>query len=220
MGGPTGVIGASGEPVAVGRVLVVEDDQDIAEAVERLLRSWGADVAVARTAAEAKARLSEGPVPDLILVDVRLPDDSALAVLAEAALLSPAPIAIATSGVARPDEAFRLAQVGVRVYLPKPFGSADLEEAIRRAMSESPALEPAIAAQVGRVGMKVVQRQVRDVMVKEALARAEGSRSGAARLLQVTRQAVQQMVRGEGLAAGDPARDAEPEGPQPQERHV
>lgn len=87
----------------------------------------------------------------------------------------------------RPNETFRLAQVGVRAYLPKPFGAAELEEAIRQAVTESPALEPVITAPVGREGMKPVQRQVRDVMVKEALARSEGSRKGPARLLRVTR---------------------------------
>jgi DNA-binding transcriptional LysR family regulator len=43
--------------------------------------------------------------------------------------------------------------------------------------------------------MRELQTEVRRVMVEQALAKAEGSRSGAARLLSVSRQAVQQMVR-------------------------
>ena len=43
--------------------------------------------------------------------------------------------------------------------------------------------------------MREMQRSVRRVMVKEALAQADGNRSGAARLLEVSRQAVQQIVR-------------------------
>ena len=46
------------------------------------------------------------------------------------------------------------------------------------------------------------REEVRRVMVKEALALTEGSRSGAARLLKVTRQAVQQMLRSDDPSTG------------------
>ncbi len=179
-------------------VLVVEDEEPIREAVGRIVRAWGAESTLAETATAARHRLEGAPPPDLILIDVHLPDDSAFSVLEAAARLSPTPISIAMSGVASPDEAFRLAQGGVRGYLPKPFSIDELKKTIWRAVSEPPALDPAITARVGHVGMKDVQHQVRIVMVREALARARGSRSHAARLLHVTRQAIQQIVRTEG----------------------
>jgi DNA-binding NtrC family response regulator len=175
------------------RVLIIEDDADLRSALARVLASWGAEVSEAGTASEGKALLA-GPPPTLLVVDVRLPDQTAFEVLDLAARRSPAPIVIAMSGKASPEEAFLLAQKGVRAYLAKPVSIGELEEAVRVATREAPILEPLISASVGHVPLREVQREVRRVMVTEALARTEGSKSGAARLLQVSRQALQQIL--------------------------
>jgi DNA-binding NtrC family response regulator len=177
------------------RAVVVEDEADLRAAVARIVRRRFSDVGEAGSVAEAKALLGAAPPPELVIIDVRLPDDSAFAVLDQAARLSPAPVILAMSGKASADEAFRLAQRGVRGYLPKPFSTRQLVSSLDAAFREMPPLEPVIAAWVGHVPMRALQQEVRRVMVREALARAEGSRSGAARLLWVTRQAVQQIVR-------------------------
>lgn len=180
------------------RVLVIEDDVALRTAIVRIIGGWGdAELVEAGTAAEARKILAESPRPDLIIIDVWLQDDTAFGVLDAAAELSPAPLIVAMSGKASPDEAFRLAQLGVRAYLHKPFSAQELADTVETARNESPNLEPLITASVGRVPMRELQREVRRVMVKEALAQTEGSRSGAARLLNVTRQAVQQILRSE-----------------------
>ncbi len=178
------------------RVLVIEDDAALRAAIVRTVRGWGASqLFEAGTAAEAREQLAAVPPPDLVIIDVRLPDDSAFNVLDSAADLSPAPVIVAMSGKASPDEAFRLAQLGVRAYLAKPFSIQELADSVEAARNNAPNLEPLITASVGRVPMRELQNEVRRVMVKEALAQTEGSRSGAARLLHVTRQAVQQILR-------------------------
>lgn len=175
------------------RILVIEDDAALRSAMLRSVAAWeGAELLEAGTAEEARALLS--PPPDLIITDVRLPDDSLLPLLDAIHEVSPAPVVVAVSGKASPDEAFRLAQRGVRAYLPKPFSIQELTATIEMACNDPPNLEPLITASVGRIPMRDLQDEVRRVMLKEALARAEGSRSAAARLLQVTRQAVQQFV--------------------------
>jgi len=175
---------------------VVEDDIAVRAAIARILGSWGnVLIAEAGTAGEARSLLSSPPPPDLLVIDVRLPDGPAFSLVELACQLSPAPIVVAMSGKASPDEAFRLGQRGVRKYLPKPFSIEEFTAAVEEARSEAPSIEPIISAWVGRVPMRELQREVRRVMVKEALALTEGSRSGAARLLHVTRQAVQQIVR-------------------------
>lgn len=189
------------------RVLIIEDDADLRSALARVLASWGAEVSEAGTASEARALLA-GPPPSLLIVDVRLPDQTAFEVLDLAARRSPAPMVIAMSGKASPGEAFLLAQKGVRAFLAKPVSIGQLEEAVRVAMGEAPVLEPLITASVGHVPLREVQREVRRVMVTEALARTDGSRSGAARLLRVSRQALQQILRrlpGGGSSARSPA---------------
>ena len=45
------------------------------------------------------------------------------------------------------------------------------------------------------MGMRETQADVRNMMYEEAMALSQGSRRGAARLLGVTRQAVQQMAK-------------------------
>jgi len=190
------------------RVAVSEDDESLRDAVVRIAEGWGAEVLVAGTIPEAQAILSRPPPPELILVDVRLADGSALPVIDEAARLSPAPVIVAISGKASPDEAFELAQRGVRRYLRKPFSIQELRDTVEAACSKAPELQPLISAWVGRVPMRELQQEVRRVMVNEALAQTEGNRSGAARILHVTRQAVQQMVQSQKST-----RPAPPKGP-------
>lgn len=195
-------------PSRIRRVLVVEDDEAIGHEVCRILEGWGSAAVLAQTAGAGHEALAGQPPFELLLVDVRLPDDSVFPLLAEAAAQSPSPVAVAMSGRASPDEAFRLAQHGVRAYLAKPFTRSELAAAIETGCDEDTPLEPAIAERVGRIPMRDLQRQVRNVMVHEALARAHGNRSGAARLLSVTRQAVQQILRSERALADPPEEES------------
>jgi DNA-binding NtrC family response regulator len=192
-------------------VIVVEDDAVLRRAIARIMLDRGAQVSEAGSAAEAKSLLSQTPPPDLLVIDVHLPDETVFEVLELATRNSPAPIVVAMSGKASPEEAFRLAQVGVRAYLAKPFAVRDLESAVETALHEPPSLDPLIPGCVGHVPMRELQRQVRSAMVKEALARTDGSRSGAARLLDVSRQAIQQILRGR-RARAKPDRPSERRG--------
>jgi two-component system, response regulator RegA len=183
----------------IRRAVVVEDEVNLRSAIAQVVRSWGVTVTEAGTAAGALAVLGTPPPPDLLIVDIRLPDEDAFGVLDQATELAPAPVMVAISGKASPDEAFRLAQYGVRAYLAKPFSIEQLTAEVEAACRERPSIEPLISASVGHIPMREMQREVRRLMMKEALARSDGNRSGAARLLEVSRQAVQQMLRSDGL---------------------
>jgi len=61
-------------PTAPGKVLVVEDDPVAQEVTRYLLESEGYDVAVARNGQEALNRLRNGCRPNLILLDLMMPD--------------------------------------------------------------------------------------------------------------------------------------------------
>ena len=171
-------------------------------AIAARLRSGGIEVVEAGTAHGALALLD--PVPDLVICDVRLPDGSAIEVFQATIELLPEPLKIAISGAASPDEAFRLAQLGVRAYLPKPFTLDQLSETVERVRNEEPEVDTVLRQSVGKIPMRDLQQRIRSVMVDQALALEHGSRSGAARLLNVSRQAVQQIARAGDRNDDDP----------------
>jgi CheY-like chemotaxis protein len=55
------------------RVLVVDDEAEVRQAIAELLMEEGHEVTVAADAAEALSRLRAGPAPDLVLTDLRMP---------------------------------------------------------------------------------------------------------------------------------------------------
>lgn len=175
------------------RVLIVEDHELVRRSLATAARTWGGEVLEAGSVRDGLDQLELRP--DLVMVDVMLPDGSGRAVVEKAVTMRPAPAVIAMSGEASAEEAFELARLGARRYLPKPISLEDLAAAFDATLSDHPDLTPLIAAHVGHTPMRQLLDKVRGVMVDEALAREKGSRSGAARRLGVSRQAVQQAVR-------------------------
>jgi DNA-binding NtrC family response regulator len=176
-------------------VLVVEDDPSLRQTLVRALSERFSDVASAATVTEARAILARPVPPDLLLLDVELPDGSALDLVKAAAALPVAPVIVAMSGTARPTQSFDLATLGVRAYLPKPLDLDRLEAAIAAAAAVPPDLQPQLRAVVGHRPIHEVEEEVRTTMLREALGRARGSRRQAAQLLAVSRQLVQHMLR-------------------------
>jgi len=191
--------------VALARALIVEDNAPLRAAIATMVGQVTGEVISVGTAREAIERLRESP--DLIVADVCLPDGSALRIFEAARELVPHSLTIGISGVASAEQAFELAQLGVRAYLAKPFSLRDLADAIERVRYEAPPLDQMVRASVGRVSLRKVTTHVRNVMINEALFRTQGSRSGAARLLDVSRQAVQQVTRQMRKAARFPTED-------------
>jgi len=175
------------------RVLIVEDHKPLRQVLARAASGWGAEVHEAGSVREGFEKLALHP--DLVLVDVALPDGNARSIVQQAVKMRPAPAVIAMSGQASAEEAFELARIGARRYLPKPISLEDLTGAVEAALHDHPDLRPLIASIVGLTPMREVLEEVRGEMVEEALAREHGSRSGAARMLGVSRQAIQQAVR-------------------------
>jgi two-component system, response regulator RegA len=178
----------------VRRVLIVEDDRPLCTAIARLARNkWATDVWQAYSIAEARELMAQQP--DLMIVDVKLPDGDAFGLIEMAWNSKPAPVIVAMSGAASPEEAFRLGQLGVRAYVAKPLSVESLSEHVDSALRTPPCLDPIVNNMVGQLGLRAVTDRVRIGMIEQAIAIAEGNRSGAARLLDISRQAVQQQMR-------------------------
>lgn len=188
------------------KLAIVDDDPALCAALAAALAVPTTEVRSCGTVREALALLSSWR-PEVVLLDLALPDGSAFDVLAVLRRRPPTPVVVAISGTATPPDAFRLAAAGVRAYLHKPFTTAELRAALERALCEPPDLRPALRGAVGRQGLRDVESEVRQDMVHEALARSGGSRRAAARLLRISRQLLQHILRrpgaGRGSAAGN-----------------
>jgi two-component system response regulator RegA len=176
------------------RLLIVEDNDALRRALGLTLAEHASEVRTAATVEEAELAIREWH-PDAIVLDFSLPDGDAFDLLRIIAHTEPMPTLVAMSGVADPGETFRLAQMGVRVFVPKPLEPEAIERALELALVTAPDLAPMIRTAVGRIGVHTVEEQVRATMVAEAMARAHGSRSAAARLLAVSRQVLQHFLK-------------------------
>jgi DNA-binding response OmpR family regulator len=106
-------------------VLLVEDDHVVRSALIRSLRDLGHTVTASGTALEALRSVVAEP-PDLIVLDLGLPDLDGADALRMLRGITDTPIIIAT---ARDDEAevIRLLRAGADDYMVKPFSSAHLD---------------------------------------------------------------------------------------------
>jgi len=110
-------------------ILVVEDEEPIAEAVRVRLESEGYDVRVAGDGPGA-LRLAGEERPDLVVLDLMLPGMDGLEVCRELQRDSWIPVLMLT---ARADEADKIAglAVGADDYMTKPFSSRELAARVR-----------------------------------------------------------------------------------------
>ncbi|HEY3496630.1 MAG TPA: response regulator [Polyangiaceae bacterium] len=176
----------------IERLLLVDDDLRLIRALETALAPITGATRHARTALEA-CELLDRFRPDVMLLDVTLAEGTAFDVLEHCRGSSPCPLIVSMSGSADPSETFRLAELGVRAYLPKPLDLPGLCHTLERVLAEPPPTEPHVRNSVGFVGLKELQVTVRRTMLDEALERSGGSLTRAARLLGVTRQALQNL---------------------------
>ncbi len=102
------------------RLLLVEDDPLLGEALEVALSGKGFDVRLARSGAEALETASAESF-DLVLQDVRLPDLDGLDLLKELLQMQPQLHALVMTGQATVEMAVKAMQLGAYDFLTKPF---------------------------------------------------------------------------------------------------
>lgn len=178
----------------VRHLLLVEDSVRLAAALEEALRPYAARVTRVTTLAAARQVLREEP-PDAVLLDVSLPDGTSDTLLEDLQAVEPLPHVIAISGNATAEQAFRLASGGVRAFVPKPLDLARLEAVWTETLARPPDLVHALRASTGQVPLRELEGAVRETLVDEALAKSGGSVRGAARLLRISRQLLQHILR-------------------------
>jgi DNA-binding NtrC family response regulator len=91
--------------------------------------------------------------------------------------------------------AFGLARVGYAALLELPTSAGRLSRCLAEVMAGTGSFGDLFGMLLGRMSLRDAQRLVRAVMLEGALSASNGSRRSAARMLGVTRPAVQRMLR-------------------------
>jgi DNA-binding response OmpR family regulator len=154
------------------RVLVVDDDATIADAVATRLRSEGYEVTVAGDGPSAVAAVRSSD-PHLVVLDVMLPGFDGLEVCRRIQAERDVPVLMLT---ARADETDLLVGLGVGAddYLGKPFSMRELVARVHALLRRATRAGTANAVlELGDVELDVVERRVRRAGVEVHLTRTE-----------------------------------------------
>lgn len=118
-----------------GVILVIDDDHAFSRRIHNLLNALNLEVHRARNAQEALDRLEEID-PDVILLDMLLPDVSGLSLLRRlraTEAVQDRPVLI-TSGLVMSGDRSLALSAGASGFLPKPYSLTDLQEALPKPM--------------------------------------------------------------------------------------
>jgi two-component system, NtrC family, response regulator AtoC len=116
----------------MSRVLIVEDDADAADMMAALVERAGFTVAIAHDLREARRATALDP-PELVLLDLQLPDGQGLALLEPPSPLSDAHVVLIT-GHATLETSIQALRMGAADYLVKPVSARQLEAILSRVM--------------------------------------------------------------------------------------
>jgi DNA-binding response OmpR family regulator len=155
-------------PVVVDRaspatIFVVEDDPDMSGTLSRALNARGYRVLTASTGADARALFGKVQ-PDLIILDLMLPDTDGLFLAVSIRALTSAPIVICSARQGHIDRALGL-KLGAADFVAKPFELDDLEArvaAVLRGSRQPDETTPRDEIQVWRHGHRASPRVRRD----------------------------------------------------------
>ena len=120
---------------SVKKVLVIDDEPDTLELVKLVLESGGFTTMLAKNGIEA-LRLIEAKEPDLVLLDIMMPDMDGWEVFRKIKeKYSRVPIAILTAKAQNIDRLMGLHVLKADDYITKPFGKNELIDRVRKLTS-------------------------------------------------------------------------------------
>ena len=124
-------------------ILLLEDDPAIADTVAFALRREGFDVEHRAWLAEARERLRAAPPPELLILDIGLPDGNGLDLCRElrAGPLAHLPVIMLSARSEEMDRVLGL-ELGADDYLAKPFSPRELVARVRALLRRAQAAPP------------------------------------------------------------------------------
>jgi DNA-binding NtrC family response regulator len=123
--------------VKKGSVLVVDDEEAIVWALQKVVESMGLQVASA-SSAERALEASRTRPPDVILMDVKLPGMDGLKAVEEFKRVAPSAKVIVMTAHGSLETAVKALKLGALEYLPKPFDLAQVKVLLEAALRDVP----------------------------------------------------------------------------------
>lgn len=118
------------------KILIVDDEPDIVEVLVDRLEASGFDVRAVHNARDCYAAVAED-APDLILMDIQMPDISGIEALVELKTHHPEiPVLMISASTAR-DAARESTEKGAAGFVLKPFEPEDLMQRINAVLQNS-----------------------------------------------------------------------------------
>ena len=130
------------------RILIADDHALFRDGVASLVEAWGHEVVgLAGDGAEAVA-LADAVLPDLVLMDVRMPGGSGLAATARIRAAHPATAIVILTVSEDEDDLFDAIKAGAQGYLLKNLESAQLRSMLEAVERGEAAITPATASRI------------------------------------------------------------------------
>jgi len=115
-----------------GKILVVDDEERICEAVEKALERIGYLVETSMNPTDALERIQAGSF-DMVICDIRLPGMDGLSLMDRVKELDPTMIFLVITGYASIESAVEAIKKGAQDYVPKPFSPSHIRFVVERA---------------------------------------------------------------------------------------
>lgn len=150
------------------KILVVEDEKNITNLLKAILVTNGYDVITASTGAEAFTMVNSH-CPDLMLLDLGLPDIDGMTIIEMCRQWSSIPIIVVSARNHEQDKVAAL-EMGADDYIAKPLGAAELLARIKVALRHSRAsLDNSALVNVGKLEIKdlVVDFDKHQVLIRD-----------------------------------------------------
>jgi len=113
------------------RLLLIEDDEQVAEVLSDAFGSQGHETAIRHTGEDGLVYLSHDR-PDVVVLDIRLPKLNGVAVLRQIRASDPSLPVIIMTGLATPGEIAEVRRLGVTEIVEKPEVLKNFSEALKR----------------------------------------------------------------------------------------
>ena len=166
------------------KLLIVEDDIDFAEALSRAMQKRGATVQRAHDAAGALA-IAESFAPTHAVVDLKLPGESGLKVVAALAVRFPGIAIVVLTGYASIATAVEAVRLGARHYLAKPANADEILTALQRDQPDATLEVSVEPLTVARLEWEHIQKVLNE---------HDGNISATARALKMHRRTLQRKL--------------------------